>query len=90
MAENPDYRELLQLFNDFELEYLIVGGFAVMTAITGVEFDDAWKNKVSSTFFGVPVHFISQCDLEANRRALGRAGDLEDLKRNPKNRNPKK
>src|ERR1700739_4824738 len=128
MAENPDYKELLQLLDEFEVEYLIVGGFAVMkygeprytkdldvwvhnslqnsirvigalkkfgapldndgitaetfsekqgvyqigiapvridilTAITGVEFVDAWKNKVPSTFFGVPVHFISQGDL---------------------------
>ena len=30
MAENPHYRELLQIFNEFEVEYLIVGGFAVM------------------------------------------------------------
>jgi len=155
MAENPDYKELLQLLNEFEVDYLIVGGFAVMkygeprytkdldvwvhnsapnslrlvealkkfgaplnkdgitaktfhekqvvyqigiapvridilTQITGVEFADAWKNRVPSTFFGVPVHFISQGDLEANKRALGRARDLEDLKRNPKKRNRKK
>src|SRR6202521_6459892 len=30
MAESPHYRELLQLLNEFEVEYLIVGGFAVM------------------------------------------------------------
>jgi hypothetical protein len=30
MAENPHYKELLQLLNDFEVEYLIVGGYAVM------------------------------------------------------------
>ena len=113
MAESPEYRELLQLLNEFEVDYLIVGGFAVMkygeprytkdldvwihnslpncirvigalkkfgapldndgitaetfsgkqvvyqigiapvridilTAITGVEFADAWKNKVRS------------------------------------------
>jgi len=30
MGENPDYKELLQLLNQFEVEYLIVGGFAVM------------------------------------------------------------
>ena len=153
MAENPDYRELLQLLNEFEVEYLIVGGFAVMkygeprytkdldvwvhnsvpnsirlveslkkfgapldsdgitaetfsgnqvvyqigiapvridilTEITGVEFGDAWKNRVRSTFFGVPVHFISLSDLEANKRALGRPSDVEDLKSKPKNRNP--
>ena len=30
MAENPDYKELLQLLNEFEVRYLIVGGYAVM------------------------------------------------------------
>ena len=30
MAENPHYRELLLLLNEFEADYLIVGGFAVM------------------------------------------------------------
>ena len=148
MAENPHYKELLQLLNEFEVEYLIVGGFAVMkygeprytkdldlwvfnspqnsarvvgalkkfgapldhdgitadtfaekqvvyqigiapvridilTEITGVEFPDAWRKKVASTFFGVPVHFISLDDLMANKQALGRSSDLKDLKQNP-------
>jgi tRNA nucleotidyltransferase/poly(A) polymerase len=30
MAENPHYKELLQLLNKFRVEFLIVGGFAVM------------------------------------------------------------
>lgn len=30
MAENPHYKELLQLFTEFEVDYLIVGGYAVM------------------------------------------------------------
>jgi len=30
MAENPHYRELLQALNEFEVEYLVVGGYAVM------------------------------------------------------------
>lgn len=30
MAESPHYKELLQHLNEFEVEYLIVGGFAVM------------------------------------------------------------
>jgi hypothetical protein len=29
MAESPHYKELLQLLNEFEVEYLIVGGYAV-------------------------------------------------------------
>ena len=146
MAENPHYKELLQLLNEFDVEYLIVGGFAVMkygeprytkdldvwvhnsaqnslrvvealkkfgapldhdgitaetftgkqvvyqigiapvridilNEITGVEFVKAWKNRVASTFFGVPVHFISLNDLVANKQALGRASDLKDLQR---------
>ncbi len=145
MAENPHYKELLQLLNDFEVEYLIVGGFAVMkygeprytkdldvwvgssrqnsvrvvqalqkfgapvehdgitaetftekqvvyqigvapvridilTAITGVDFADAWRRRVAGTFFGVPVHFISFDDLMTNKRALGRSSDLKDLR----------
>lgn len=148
MAESPHYKELLQLLNEFEVEYLIVGGFAVMkygeprytkdldvwihnsrensvrvvealkkfgapldhdgvtsetfqekqtvyqigiapvridilTQITGVDFSNAWKKRVASTFFGVPVHFISLDDLVANKQALGRSGDLKDLKRQP-------
>lgn len=35
---------------------------------------------MASTFFGVPVHFISIDDLMANKQALGRSGDLKDLK----------
>jgi len=30
MVESPHYRELLQLLNDCQVEYLIVGGYAVM------------------------------------------------------------
>ena len=149
MAENPHYGELLQFLNEFEVEYLIVGGFAAMkygeprytkdldvwvhnsaensgrvvealkkfgapidhdgitqdtfaekqvvyqigiapvridilTEITGVEFSDAWRRKVPSTFFSVPVHFISLDDLATNKRALGRSSDLKDLKQRSK------
>jgi predicted nucleotidyltransferase len=30
MVESPHYKELLQALNDYEVEYLIVGGYAVM------------------------------------------------------------
>ena len=30
MAENPHYKELLQFLNEFEVRYLIVGGYAIM------------------------------------------------------------
>jgi predicted nucleotidyltransferase len=139
MAENPHYKEPLQLLNEFDVEYLIVGGFAVMkygepryskdldvwvdnspensarvvaapiehdhitaetftnkrivyqigvppiridilTELSGVAFRQAWKSEVSSTFFAVPVNFISLDDLIANKQALGRTSDANDLK----------
>jgi len=145
MAENPHYKELLQRLNEFEVRYLIVGGYAIMkyteprftkdldlwvenseensihvfealkkfgapldsnkitpetftrpslkyqigiapvridilTHITGVEFSAAWKDRVSGSIFGVPVHFISLDQLIANKQATGRSSDLEQLK----------
>lgn len=146
MAASPHYRDLLQALNAHKVEYLIVGGYAVMkyteprftkdlgvwvdsspensarlfhalagfgarlahdgvtpetftrpdiayqigvapvrvdilTRITGVEFSEAWRNRVASTFFGVPVFVISLDDLVANKRAAGRSPDLDDLER---------
>jgi hypothetical protein len=144
----PRLQKLLRLLGDLEVEYLIVGGFAVMkygeprytkdldvwvrnsaqnsarlvealarfgtpldhdgiyaetekqvfsqigvvraridllTEITGVEFSNAWSNRVASFFFGVPVHFISLDDLITNKQALGQNSDLTDMKRNQKN-----
>ena len=146
MAESQHYKELLQALNEFEVEYLIVGGYAVMkyseprytkdldvwvhnspgnstrlfdalskfgaplthdgvapetfsekevvyqigvapvridilTHITGVRFQYAWRNRVQTTLFGVPVHFISLADLIANKEAAGRDSDLDQLKR---------
>ena len=133
MAENPDYRELLQHLNDFQVEYLIVGGYALMKCSeprftkvldiwvhdtpenavrvhqalqrfgaplakdritpetfaqshvvyqigiapvrvdisdrTGVQFVQAWTNRVPGTLFRISVQFISLYDLKANKRA---------------------
>lgn len=144
-GRKPTLPRTAQLLNEFEVEYLIVGGFAVMkygeprytkdldvwvhnsaqnclrvvgalkkfgaplehdgitsetfsekqvvyqigiapvrvdilTEITGVEFPDTWRKRVASTFFGVPVNFISLDDLVANEQALGRSSDLKDLR----------
>jgi predicted nucleotidyltransferase len=145
MAEGPHYKDLLRILNQYQVEYLIVGGYAVMkytepqytkdldvwvdnspdnsgrlfqalakfgaplqhdgitpetfsqknvvyqigvapmrvdvlTHATGVHFADAWRRRIKSTFFGVPVHFISLEDLIANKQAAGRSSDLDHLK----------
>jgi predicted nucleotidyltransferase len=51
----------------------------ILTHISGVRFAEAWQNRVASTFFGLPVHFISRNDLIVNKRAAGRSSDLEQL-----------
>jgi hypothetical protein len=59
----------------------------ILTEIAGVRFLDAWRKRVASTFFGVPLHFISLDDLVANKQALGDSTDLMGVKRNPKSTN---
>lgn len=51
----------------------------ILTHISGVQFNEAWKNRTASTFFGVPVYFISLDDLIINKKAAGRSSDLEQL-----------
>lgn len=51
----------------------------VLTHISGIQFAEAWKNRVESAFFGVPVYFISLPDLIINKKAAGRSSDLEHL-----------
>jgi len=152
MEDNPHFKELLQRFYEAGVEFLIVGGYAVMkygeprytkdldvwvgassvnaakvfraltefgaplesdgitpdtfaepdvvyqigvapiridilTAITGLRFEDAWRNRVPGMMFGVPVHFLSLDDLIANKQAIGRESDVEQLRNLAKGQN---
>lgn len=51
----------------------------ILTHISGIQFGEAWGNRVASTFFGIPVHFISLRDLITNKKSAGRSSDLEQL-----------
>lgn len=51
----------------------------VITEIKGVDFDEAWQNKLSAEFDGVKVNYISLSDLKKTKLATGRAKDLNDL-----------
>ena len=52
----------------------------VITEIDGVEFGDAWPDRVSATFAGQPVHVLSHHHLLTNKFASGREQDLVDAK----------
>ena len=146
MTENPDFKELLQLLNAAGVEYLLVGGYAVMeysephytkdldiwvrdsaansaklyqvladfgaplekdeitpdtfaesdvvyqigivpnridimTSVSGLQFERAWRNRKASRMFTVDVNFISKEDLITNKAATGRHADAEQLRR---------
>lgn len=51
----------------------------VITSIQGVDFEDAWRRRTSSTYGGVPIAVLSLQDLLANKRAVGRPQDLLDV-----------
>ena len=51
--------------------------------ISGVEFEDAYKEKVISIINGIEVSLISLRHLKINKEASGRYKDLNDLENLP-------
>jgi hypothetical protein len=51
----------------------------VLTSISGVDFESAWKSRVSAELDGLRVNFIAAADLLANKQASGRPKDLADV-----------
>jgi ABC-type cobalamin transport system permease subunit len=141
---NPDFRDLLSIFNALGVEYLVVGAHAlavhghvratkdldvwvravpanakrvfaalrqfgaplqglaekdlaqpglifqigvppvridVLTAIDGVEFDEAWPARLVAQVGDLQVAILSRAHLLQNKRASGRAQDLADIER---------
>ena len=141
MSVNSDFKDLLSIFNDYHVKYLVIGGYAVMLyteprytkdldiwvsterenaiavfqalrkfgapltdmteedfahegyfyqmgrppvrvdilmLVTGLTFDEAWKNRVTQDFEGIPVPFISKQDLITIKLATGRPQDQID------------
>ncbi len=51
----------------------------LLTSISGVEFDDAWRTRVAGTLDGLPVAYLGRDALRTNKLASGRAKDLADI-----------
>lgn len=51
----------------------------VMTSVTGVTFDQAWKNRIVVKIAGMNVPVIGREQLIQNKRASGRPKDLLDV-----------
>ena len=52
----------------------------ILMGISGIEFREAWPNRVESEYGDCPIHLISRQDLIRNKRAAGRPQDLIDLR----------
>ena len=51
----------------------------LLTALSGVEFEEAWKNRQQVEVSGLPVSVLGLRELIANKLATGRAKDLLDV-----------
>lgn len=55
----------------------------ILSKISGVSFDDCYKNRKVVTFGGIKINIISLNDLKRNKKASGRHKDLNDLENIP-------
>ena len=51
----------------------------IITNIDGVEFDEAWPNRLETVFGGVPAFVISREHLIINKKTAARLQDLADV-----------
>ena len=51
----------------------------LLTRITGVDFDAAWRHRVEQALDGRSIPYLGRAELIANKRATGRAQDLVDV-----------
>ena len=65
---NRDFNELLSIFNDYKVKYLVVGGYAV-----------GFHAQPRATDTGLKAFLISRDDLIAANLAAGRPQDLADV-----------
>lgn len=53
----------------------------ILTSVDGVEFENAWSERMEIEIEGLPVSVIGKKHLIQNKRALGRPQDLADIER---------
>jgi len=51
----------------------------LITSITGVSWEDAWRGRVAGHLGDQPVGFLGRAEFLENKRATGRAKDLADV-----------
>lgn len=51
----------------------------ILTSVSGITFEDAWHERVSSRYGDQPIHVLSRDCLIKNKLAAGRLQDLADV-----------
>lgn len=51
----------------------------ILKSISGITFDEVYKNAIQTTFEDIPLRIIHLRDLIKNKRASGRAKDINDI-----------
>ena len=51
----------------------------ILTSISGVDFETAWRGRAVASLDGLPVAFIGKAELLRNKEASGRPKDLGDV-----------
>jgi predicted nucleotidyltransferase len=51
----------------------------LLTSIDGVDFPEAWENRITAEVGGVAVPVLGLADLIRNKQAIGRLRDLADV-----------
>ena len=55
------------------------GRIDILTLVSGLTFESAWKSRFEMTIDGVRLPVVSRADLVTNKRAAGRPKDIADL-----------
>lgn len=55
----------------------------IATSISGVSFEECWKDRVVDVLDDVEINIIGLDDLKRNKKAAGRHKDLDDLENLP-------
>ena len=78
----PDFSEFLKSLTDHRMGQAPIR-IEILTDIDGVEFAECASRSQTTSVDGTQVPVISLRDLKTNKKACGRAKDLDDLENLP-------
>ena len=79
---NDDFRDFIQALNDHKVDYILVGGYAVILhGYRRVSGDHAFAQSMQYDENGLIIRFIHLNNLIEAKKAAGRFKDLDDIEK---------